>query len=159
LAVNDGNVGDNQGAFVVTLRVTRGQRESEVVRVAATVAWNDTGIDVLDGTDVYFEADGFVGWGPNRRDGAAGEEDSPVNLNRPLPHRPAAGLIGKIGESSTEYFFIGGNQNAIRMHATGRLFLGINDDYLEDNSGTLTVTVYGTVKLTLNGQAPPPMGR
>lgn len=100
-----------------------------------------------------------MGWGPNRRDGAAGEENSPVNLNCPLPHRPAAGLIGKIGESLADYFFISGNQNAIRMRATGRLFLGINDDYLEDNSGTLTVTVYGTVKLTLNGQAPPPMGR
>jgi hypothetical protein len=119
----------------------RGLRE-KVVQVAANLAWNDTGIDVLDGRDVYFEADGRVRWGPNRRDGATGERNSPVNQNRPLPHRPAAALIGKIGESSTDVFFIGGDQGAILMRASGRLFLGINDDYLQDNSGALTVTVY-----------------
>ena len=59
-----------------------------------------------------------------------------------LPHRPAAALISKIGEISTGYFFTGDDQGAILLRASGRLFLGINDDYLLDNSGALTVTVY-----------------
>lgn len=119
----------------------RGLREKEV-RVAANVAWSDTGIDVRDGQDLYFTARGRVRWGPDRRDDAAGEKNSPVNQNRPLPRRPAAALIGKIGGDSTDYFFIGDDEGAVRMRARGRLFLGINDDYLLDNSGSFTVTVH-----------------
>jgi len=119
----------------------RGLREREVI-VPADVAWTDTGIDVRNGQDVYFVARGTTRWGPGRRDGAAGEKNSPSNENRPIPRRPAAALIGKIGADSTDYFFIGDEQAAIRLRERGRLFLGINDDYLRDNSGALTVTVY-----------------
>jgi len=119
----------------------RGLREREV-SVAANVAWNDTGIDVRAGQDVYFAARGRVRWGPDRRDGAAGEKNSPYNAYRPIPGRPAAALIGKVGEESSDYFFIGDDTGPVRMRTRGRLFLAINDDYLLDNSGALTVTVY-----------------
>jgi len=132
--------GESRGSSTSPRR-PRGLREKEV-RVAANVAWSDTGIDVRDGQDLYFAARGRVRWGPDRRDGPAGEKNSPVNQNRPIPRRPAAALIGKIGESSTDYFFIGDDEGAIRMRARGRLFLGLNDDYLLDNSGAFTVTVY-----------------
>jgi len=122
-------------------RRPRGLREKEVA-VVANVAWNDTGIDVRDGQDLYFTSRGRVRWGPNGRDAAAGEKNSPTNAGRPIPRRPAAALIGKIGADSTDYFFIGDDESGIRMRARGRLFLGINDDYLQDNSGALTVTVY-----------------
>ncbi len=124
-------------------RVSRpaGLREREV-SVAADVAWHDTGIDVRVGQTVYFEARERVKWGPDRRDLASGERNSPRNPNRPMPNRPAAGLIGKIGADSTDYFFIGGEEGPTRMQARGRLFLGINDDFLADNSGRFRVTVY-----------------
>jgi len=118
-----------------------GLRERDVT-ADGSVAWNDTGIEVRAGQMVYFEATGRVRWGPDRRDGAAGERNSPRNPNRPMPNRPAAALIGKIGADSNDYFFIGGDEGPIRMPARGRLFLGINDDYLIDNSGSLRVTVY-----------------
>ena len=41
---------------------------------------------------------GETRWGRDRRDGAEGERNSPVNPNRPLPDRPAAALIGRIGD-------------------------------------------------------------
>jgi hypothetical protein len=118
-----------------------GLRERDVT-VDGSVAWNDTGIEVRAGQTVYFEATGRVRWGPDRRDGATGERNSPRNPNRPMPNRPAAALIGKIGAESNDYFFIGGEEGPTRMPARGRLFLGINDDYLIDNSGSLRVTVY-----------------
>jgi hypothetical protein len=118
-----------------------GLRERDVT-VEGRVAWKDTGIEVRSGQTVYFEATGRVTWGPDRRDGAAGEKNSPRNPNRPMPNRPAASLIGKIGAESSDYFFIGGDEGPIRIPARGRLFLGINDDYLIDNSGSLRVTVY-----------------
>jgi hypothetical protein len=118
-----------------------GLRERDVT-VGANVAWTDTGIDLRPGQTIYFEATGKVRWGPDRRDGPAGEKNSPRNPNRPMPSRPAAALIGRIGADSNDYFFIGDAQGPIRVPARGRLFLGINDDYLIDNSGSFRVTVY-----------------
>lgn len=115
----------------------RGLRERQV-NVDSRVAWTDTGIDVRAGQQVFFAADGDVRWGQGRRDDAAGERNSPVNNGRPLPDRPAAALIGRIGN---DVFFIGGDTAAFRLRGTGRLFLGINDDVLTDNSGSLRVVV------------------
>lgn len=111
-----------------------------VVNVDGRTAWTDTGVDVRSGQDVRFAATGQVRWGPNRRDGAAGERNSPYNTGRPMPDRNAAALIGKIGEQG-DPFLIGGNTDLLRMRGTGRLYLGINDDYLPDNSGSLRVVV------------------
>jgi hypothetical protein len=60
-----------------------GLREREIV-VSADVPWNDAGIEVRGGQSVYFTAAGRVNWGPGRRDGAAGERNSPHNPTRPI---------------------------------------------------------------------------
>jgi hypothetical protein len=117
-----------------------GMRERDVSVDAAT-AWSDTGIEVRSGQTIYFSATGRVRWGPGRQDGPEGEHGSPVNAGRPIPGRPAAALIGRIGEGA-EYFFIGDDKGPIRVRGAGRLFLGVNDDYLKDNSGSFRVTVY-----------------
>ena len=117
-----------------------GMRERSVV-VSANVPWNDAGIDVRPGQTIYFEATGTVTWGANRRDGPAGERGSPSNPNRPMPNRPAAALIGKVG-AGDDVFFIGDDSAAMRVRNGGRLYLGINDDVLNDNRGNFRVTVY-----------------
>ena len=117
-----------------------GLREREV-NVNASIAWNDTGVTVREGQNVYFTASGRVRWGPGRQDGPAGEHGSPRQDGRPIPSRPAAALIGRVGNSS-DVFFIGDETAAIRMRASGRLMLGVNDDMLGDNSGAFRVTVY-----------------
>lgn len=118
-----------------------GMREREVV-VTASDRWTDTGIEVRSGQSIYFEARGQVRWGPNRRDGAAGEDNSPYNPGRPMPSRPAAALIGQIGDGGDAPFFIGDGRGPIRMRESGRLYLGLNDDVLDDNSGNFRVVVY-----------------
>lgn len=117
-----------------------GMRERSI-SVASTLGWNDTGIDLRSGQTVYFEASGNVRWGRDRRDGPEGESDSPNNPNRPIPNRPAAGLIGRVGNGS-DFFFIGAEQGPIRVRSSGRLYLGVNDDFLQDNSGSFRVVVY-----------------
>jgi hypothetical protein len=117
-----------------------GMREREVLAYA-NAPWSDTGINVRQGQIVYFRARGEVRWGRNRRDGPEGESNSPRNPNRPIPGRPGAALIGKVGENSTDVFFIGGDTGPVRMRSAGRLYLGINDDYLQDNAGFFTVVV------------------
>jgi len=116
----------------------RGMRERQV-NVTAREAWSDTGIDVRAGQQIYFQASGETRWGPSRRDGAAGENNSPYNAGRPLPDRPGAALLGRVGER--DLFFIGDQAGPFRVRSNGRLYLGINDDVLTDNSGALRVTV------------------
>ena len=118
----------------------RGLREKQIM-VVANAAWSDTGVDVTSGQSIYLEASGEIRWGPNRRAGPSGEQSSPYNSARPMPNRPGAALIGRIGTSS-DYFFVGDDRGAIRVRGSGRLFLGINDDYLQDNTGYFRVIVY-----------------
>ena len=118
--------------------IPRGMRERQI-NVTAREQWIDTGIDVRAGQQIYFQSSGETRWGPNRRDGAAGERNSPYNAGRPLPDRPAAALLGRIGES--DMFFIGDQPGPYRIRSNGRLYLGINDDVLTDNTGALRVTI------------------
>lgn len=118
----------------------RGLRERHV-EVRASQRWTDTSIDVRAGQTVYFAASGEVRWGPrNRRDGPAGERNSPYNPSRPIADRPSAALIGRIGDGE-DVFFIGADTEPFQMRDTGRLFLGINDDSFEDNAGAFRVVV------------------
>jgi hypothetical protein len=115
-----------------------GMRERQTT-VFANTQWNDTGIDVRAGQMIYFEAQGRVRWGQDRQDGPAGERNSPNNPNRPMPNRNAAALIGRI---NNDMFFIGDDTGPIRVRNSGRLYLGVNDDVLTDNSGNFRVVVY-----------------
>ena len=117
-----------------------GLRERAVM-VDATIAWNDTGIDVRAGQTVYFSATDRIRWAPGRRNGPEGEHNSPDNGARPLPGQRRAALIGRIGDSK-DYFLIGNNRGPIRMSSAGRMYLGVNDDSLQDNAGSFRVTVF-----------------
>jgi hypothetical protein len=117
----------------------RGLREREVT-VSARTPWTNTGVTVRNGQTIYFEASGRVRWGRDRQDGPEGEHDSPRNPNRPIPGRPAAALIGRIGDDAP--FFIGDDTEGIRVRGSGPLFLGLNDETFDDNSGSFRVTVF-----------------
>jgi hypothetical protein len=117
-----------------------GMRE-RTVSVDAGNPWTDTGVDVRSGQVVRFKASGSVRWGPGRKDGPGGEGGSHSNPARPMPNRPGAALIGRIG-GGNDYFFIGDETGDIRVRGSGRLYLGINDDFLQDNSGSFRVVIY-----------------
>ena len=132
---NSNNNSNNNNGFGAR---PSGMRERQAI-VSANQAWSDTGIDVRAGQTVYFEAQGRIRWGRDRQDGPEGENNSPSNPNRPMGNRNAAALIGKIGN---DMFFIGGDTGPVRMRSSGRLYLGVNDDVLTDNSGNFRVVVY-----------------
>jgi len=115
-----------------------GMRERQTI-VNASSAWTDAGIDVRAGQTIYVDAQGRIRWGRDRQDGPGGERNSPENPNRPMGNRNAAALIGRIGN---DMFFIGDDTGPIRVRNSGRLYLGVNDDVLTDNSGNFRVVVY-----------------
>jgi hypothetical protein len=109
-----------------------------MVSVTGRDAWTNTSIDVRAGDTISFVTEGTINWGPGRRDTAAGESNSPYNQARPIANRPAGALNGRIGNDT---FFIGAEEGAFRARTSGRLYLGINDDHLNDNSGAFSVRV------------------
>ena len=113
-------------------------RERNVI-VNSTDAWTDTGIDVRAGQEIYFQTSGQVTWAPNKRVDADGTRNSKADNARPLPGRNSGALIGRIGERDT--FFIGMDLGPFRVRGTGRLYLGVNDDLHEDNTGAYRVVV------------------
>jgi hypothetical protein len=138
--VEDGPFGRNRDRDLGT--DDRGlSSHDRMITVPARQAWTDTGIDVKTGDVVRFAAEGTVLRGPGQEDGPAGEMNSPMNDRRPVPARPAGALIGRIGTSPSDVFFIGGDRGSFRVRTSGRLYLGVNDNYYADNSGSFEVRV------------------
>ena len=118
--------------------VPRRMRERNVT-VNPTEAWTDTGVELRNGQEVYFQTTGQVTWSPNRRVDADGTRNSKPDTNRPLPDRNSGALIGRIGER--DIFFIGTDMGPFRVRGNGRLYLGVNDDRIDDNTGSYRVIV------------------
>jgi hypothetical protein len=110
------------------------------VQVAANQQWTDTGVTVRKGDRVAFKTTGEIRFGQSA-DQTAGPDGNPSLRNPayPVPVMPVGGLIGKVGNSAS--FPIGSNTQPIVMPADGKLYLGVNDNELGDNSGAFSVTV------------------
>ncbi len=121
---------------------TSGQAQTPTggVRVHANVPWNDTGITVKSGDMVTFQASGEVKFGesPGQQANPDGNA-SARSPNYPVAAIGAGALIGKVGSSAP--FGIGTNSSPIRMPASGRLMLGVNDNEINDNSGFFSVVI------------------
>jgi Ca2+-binding EF-hand superfamily protein len=110
--------------------------------VDSTVRWTDTGINVRAGQFVTIHAEGTVQMSTDPNDiadpwGARSGRRAP---NSPDPHQPAGGLIAMIS-GSTPVFVGNRSDTRLRMPASGRLYLSVNDDHLGDNRGEFRVTI------------------
>jgi hypothetical protein len=72
--------------------------------------------------------------------GPDGNKDLPPNASYPVRSMPVGGLIGRVGNGRP--FAIGSTRAPIDMPDGGRLFLGVNDDHLEDNSDGFDVQIF-----------------
>jgi Ca2+-binding EF-hand superfamily protein len=109
-------------------------------RVEGRQQWTDTGINVRAGDTITFDGQGTVRISNNRNDiaGVGGTLSGRREANAPLPNQTAGALIARIGNSPPLFI---GNRRSVRAPFGGRLYLGVNDDYLDDNSGDFQVTV------------------
>jgi Ca2+-binding EF-hand superfamily protein len=119
---------------------TSGSNTIDVV-VPPTQRWFDTGIDVRAGEVVNFQAAGTIRMSTGNDNDAA----SPAGAwsgrhadNAPFRDRPAGALIARIGNGSPLFL---GERGQVNVRNTGRLYLSVNDDYLQDNSGEYRVTL------------------
>lgn len=102
--------------------------------------WIDTGLDVRAGDTVAVQASGTITLSNNGADvaGPGGAQSGRRANSAPLPTQTAGALIARIDESAP--IFVGDRQ-VITANRTGRLYLGVNDDHLADNSGEIRVVL------------------
>ena len=114
------------------------------VVVSGQQKWTPAGIVVRSGERVSFSTSGEIQLSTNGDDvaGSAGAKSRRMAPNSPLPNAYAGALIAKIGE--TGKVFPIGDQASVTMPASGQLFLGINDDDTNDNSGEFRVKITRT---------------
>jgi len=108
--------------------------------VPATRQWTDTGIDVRAGDTITFDAYGTVRLSADPNDVAdpLGSHQGRRAADAPLRNSPAGALVARIGNAT---ILVGDHRTIARYPFSGRLYLGVNDDYLNDNSGQYTVSV------------------
>ena len=126
------------------------------IPVPANTHWADTGFDVKRGEEIYFWASGAISL---QQGNPVAFPCSPDGLDlktvqQPLPEENIGALIGKIvlllsvevdeetGEETRNEiireFYVGKNKR-IEMPIDGRLYLGINELVVADNSGEFRV--------------------
>jgi len=122
-------------------RVNQGTSEW-TVQIHATQDWTDTGADCTAGSVLEIAATGTITHRPDR--GAVGPGGNPdpkarganVKGLRNVNH---AALIGSI-DGQPPYFLVGKKKTYI-CDAVGRLFLGINDNGVDNNSGKFVARI------------------
>jgi hypothetical protein len=155
-AVNHSGTGSSRGSFLVNVSLERGsgstsgyrrQQREKSITISAGQAWTDTGIDIDPSTTIEIVAEGQINVDRNRPAGPDGEFNN-LNLGKstfPVPNKGAGALIARVrysdGRNSKALFI--GSRGFIKpeTNESGRLYIGINDDYLQDNTGSYRVTI------------------
>jgi len=130
---------DSRNNGVIDTRDGVGAR-SRTTTVPSTQQWTPTGIRVNQGDRLTFQSSGEIQIGPGTANRAitAGSLSGRYIQGAPIPNALAGALIGRI-DGGLPWGI--GNQTSIAAPASGMLYLGINDDSLNDNSGQFTVVI------------------
>jgi hypothetical protein len=115
---------------------------AQSVVVPTNVGWTSTGMNVTKGQWLRFEPSGEARMNLSGDDvaTAAGVRNFRLAPNSQIPTIPVGALIGRVNNGQP--FSIGDTTQAFQMPANGRLFLGVNDDHLPDNSGNYVVKIW-----------------
>jgi hypothetical protein len=118
-----------------------GNLSQGAIRVSANSTWVPTNIVVRQGDRLVFHVTGQVQLSDDAGDiaTAGGSHRGRLTPSAPIPNALAGALIAKIGNSAP--FGIGDQTTAITMPAAGALFLGVNDDHVNDNRGEFVVEI------------------
>jgi Ca2+-binding EF-hand superfamily protein len=113
---------------------------SQTVRVNAQQRWTDTGVDVRAGDTLTINARGSIQMSSPGQDSAtpAGSSSGRRAPDAPILNQPAGALIARIGDYGPIFI---GDRGTLRAPVTGRLYFGVNDDHLADNSGEFVIDV------------------
>ena len=114
------------------------RERGRAITVAADRRWVDTGIDLQPNTLVSINANGQIrvaqdGGGITAAGVSSGRTDGAT-----MPTANVGGLVARFGNSAPLFI---GESRTFRPAIGGRLYLGVNDSFFDDNTGQFTVTV------------------
>jgi len=107
------------------------------VRVRADSAangWTDSGLMVRKGQRLRISATGRVSLGQGRFSTPTGLPRV-MDTEKLMRDEPTGALIAVVGDDNDEFIFVGSSREFFATR-DGRLFLGVNEGRLEDNTGT-----------------------
>jgi hypothetical protein len=156
--VNHWDTSNARGSYQVRVSVERGAggtggapsnpnldwRERNVT-VSGNRQWIDSGIDVEPGLLIEISASGTIYISRDRRVDPGGDTSQSNSSSLPLPNAGVGALIARIryrqGGDSNIVPIGASNRLTVEQGEYGRLWLGINDDYTGDNSGSFSVKI------------------
>ncbi len=119
------------------------QTQSQVtVAVVLDQDWTDTGVYLRQSQSVKVTARGTMNWYTGACDGKCLSTPAGIPCPGGGPMRlglPCLSLLGRIGKGGRP-FEVGGSV-AFTANTSGEFFLGVNDEYLPDNTGAWTATI------------------
>lgn len=142
------------GATVVTVALGSAPATATptTVTVPAGTPWTDTGVSVATGQSITIAMSGTIDYlpstpsGPGGKGFASGDCGYNQYINPPGSTYPFQaygvkcwGSLFKIG--STGIPFPTGTSTTFTAPVSGELYIGINDNYFPDNSGSFTATI------------------
>ena len=101
--------------------------------------WTNTGWVVKKGQKIRITGAGRISLGNGRYTTPSGVASIPDG-EKLMKAKPTGGMIAVIGDDNNDFIFVG---SSVEFTATrdGALFLGINEGYLDDNSGSYDVNI------------------
>ena len=109
------------------------------ISIPASQAWTDTGLSLSKGDQVTITASGTIyiaGSDPGKT--PAGDPNCTASADFVAPGLPCWSLIGRIGNGAP---FEVGTATSFSVARRGRLYLGVNDNYFPDNTGSWSAMV------------------
>jgi hypothetical protein len=108
-----------------------------VMDIPANEQWTDSGVDLRPGQRIRIAASGKISSMQGVRNGPEGSSEDPYGISL-LPTERHAALIAKVGDGHP---FLVGPGTSHQAGDGGRLYLGVNDVAVMDNSGYYQVEV------------------
>ncbi|HTY64402.1 MAG TPA: hypothetical protein VMG30_19285 [Acidobacteriota bacterium] len=156
--INHWETRNSGGAFRVTVSVDRGtgawfgnqrggvKMREKALTVYGNQPWVDTGVDLNSDVTVEITAEGQITVSKNHLVGPDGDiRQNNREAKYPVNSSGVGALIAKVrysnGAESTPRFIGMHDLRRIGPSDYGRLFLGINDDNVSDNTGSYAVTI------------------
>jgi len=110
------------------------------VRADSTAnGWTDSGLMVRRGQRLRVSATGRVSLGQGRFSTPTGLPRV-MDTEKLMRNEPTGGLIAVVGDDNDEFIFVGANREFYAPR-DGRLFLGVNEGNLADNTGTFDALI------------------
>lgn len=101
--------------------------------------WTNSGWVLKKGQRIRVSAEGTISLGKGNSSPASGLGEL-QDAQKLLKNVPTGALLAVIGDDNNDFIYIG-SEREFTASRDGALFLGINEGYLDDNSGALNVKV------------------